>query len=108
MHFRNSVESFFVVIDLAGALVKYIHNQSFDEEPLILQKLATYLTFHDFPFPNHLAEAMKGMIYVTHLPCNNYTIVVIFLYYLFVVCYYCFVLSLIYVHCTEYTEKHMS
>lgn len=108
MHFRNSVESFVVVIDLAGALVKYIHNQSLDEEPLILQKLATYLTFHDFPFPNHLAEAMKGMIYVTHLPCNNYTIVVNFLYYLFVVCYYCFVLSLIYVHCTEYTEKHMS
>lgn len=66
IHFRNSVESFYVVVDLAGALVKYIHNQSLDEEPLILQKLATYLTFHDFPFPNHLAEAMKGMIYVTH------------------------------------------
>lgn len=66
MHFRNSVESFFFVVDLAGALVKYIHNQSLDEEPLILQKLATYLTFHDFPFPNHLAEAMKGMIYVAH------------------------------------------
>lgn len=54
------------VLDLAGALVKYIHNQSLDEEPLILQKLATYLTFHDFPFPNHLAEAMKGMNHVAH------------------------------------------
>lgn len=54
------------VVDLAGALVKYIHNQSLDEEPLILQKLATYLTFHDFPFPNHLAEAMKGMNHVAH------------------------------------------
>lgn len=87
MHFRNSVESLFAVVDLAGALVKYIHNQSLDEEPLILQKLATYLTFHDFPFPNHLAEAMKGMIYGTHyLAITICTIVVNFLYYLFVVC----------------------
>lgn len=63
----GTVLKVFFVVDLAGALVKYIHNQSLDEEPLILQKLATYLTFHDFPFPNHLAEAMKGMIYVATL-----------------------------------------
>lgn len=83
----------FFVVDLAGALVKYIHNQSLDEEPLILQKLATYLTFHDFPFPNHLAEAMKGMIYVAH-----YLAIIKPLLEIVCIIYFLFVIIVLYYH----------
>ncbi|KAG8278442.1 hypothetical protein J6590_019069 [Homalodisca vitripennis] len=47
------------VSDLSDALWKYIHSQPVSGEPRLLQQLATYLTFHDFPAPDVLAAALS-------------------------------------------------